>query len=179
MRRDTCEVPLPEFVFAKRFSRKALLIDSNTYLESISLTDEDSGIKLQILMLWIRSRHFSQSPSCKALLACMMWSRVLSGGPVKTCRSAKSRRRLNDFEIVFLFCSFVLLLLVSVSLPFLPTLDVARVHFESASNGPEEAITQLRVRPLSPSFSASPPHNRRCGTRTFVCSRVWGASSQM
>ena len=51
--------------------------------------------------------------------------------------------------VFFLFCAFALLFLVSISLPFLPALDFARVHFEgspSTSNGNEGALTQLRVR---------------------------------
>ncbi|THV04560.1 pali-domain-containing protein [Dendrothele bispora CBS 962.96] len=33
--------------------------------------------------------------------------------------------------IIFLFCAFVLSFLVSISTPFLPALDIARVHFEN------------------------------------------------
>ncbi|EMD32824.1 hypothetical protein CERSUDRAFT_118517 [Gelatoporia subvermispora B] len=49
--------------------------------------------------------------------------------------------------IFFLFCAFVLLLLVSVSLPFLPAIDVTRVHFHDgnvATETNESAMTQLR-----------------------------------
>lgn len=50
--------------------------------------------------------------------------------------------------IVFLICAFVLLFLVSISLPFLTALDFARVHFTSGSpfignNG--GSADQLRV----------------------------------
>ncbi|GJE95569.1 SUR7/PalI family protein [Phanerochaete sordida] len=49
--------------------------------------------------------------------------------------------------VFFLFCAFVLLFLVSISLPYLPALDFARVHFDgspSTENGGEGALTELR-----------------------------------
>ena len=50
--------------------------------------------------------------------------------------------------VVFLFCAFVLLFLVSVSLPWLSALDVTRVHFEGTSStgtGGQNPVTELRV----------------------------------
>jgi len=50
--------------------------------------------------------------------------------------------------IFFLFCAFVLLLLVSISLPYLTALDVVRVHFDGGRSSSVDtvanAITQLR-----------------------------------
>ena len=57
-------------------------------------------------------------------------------------------RALHLPGVFFLFCAFVLLFLVSLSLPFLPALDITRVHFEGSSsteNG-QGALTELRVR---------------------------------
>lgn len=54
--------------------------------------------------------------------------------------------------IVGLFCALILLILVSVSLPWLPTLDISRVHFgnETATiqvdSTVSSSIDQLRVR---------------------------------
>ena len=50
--------------------------------------------------------------------------------------------------IVLLFLAFVLLFLVSISLPYLPVLDVARVHFNEGApsldlNG--VSMAELRV----------------------------------
>ncbi|KAJ7726991.1 hypothetical protein DFH07DRAFT_782570 [Mycena maculata] len=46
------------------------------------------------------------APSTTLLpLACMIWSHVLSGGPVNTWRSAKSSSRRNGFEIALRFSS--------------------------------------------------------------------------
>jgi len=48
--------------------------------------------------------------------------------------------------IFFLFVAFVLLFLVSISLPYLTTLDFARVHFEGkvTAGGDSNAVTELR-----------------------------------
>ena len=51
--------------------------------------------------------------------------------------------------IIFLFCAFVLLFLVSVSLPYITALDFARVHFSSGSptvGDDANPINELRVR---------------------------------
>ena len=52
--------------------------------------------------------------------------------------------------VIFLFCALVLSLLVSISLPSLPTLDIARVHFDATSVradelGQQNSVGQLRV----------------------------------
>jgi hypothetical protein len=49
--------------------------------------------------------------------------------------------------IVFLFCAFVLSLLVSISLPFLTALDIARVHASSNLSTSQNVpgINQIRV----------------------------------
>ena len=48
--------------------------------------------------------------------------------------------------IFFLFCAFVLGVLVSISLPSLPALDIARVHFNgSPAQGVGAEMSQLRV----------------------------------
>ena len=54
--------------------------------------------------------------------------------------------------IVFLTCALVLLVLVSISLPFLTGLDFVRVHFSGNSLGTqdEDTIDQLRVRFFEP-----------------------------
>ncbi|TFK80067.1 hypothetical protein K466DRAFT_605651 [Polyporus arcularius HHB13444] len=49
--------------------------------------------------------------------------------------------------VIFLFCAFILLILVSISLPFITALDVARVHFKSGSptvNSDSTVINELR-----------------------------------
>jgi len=49
--------------------------------------------------------------------------------------------------IIFLFCAFVLSFLVSISTPFLPALDIARVHFDNrALVLGETDIVETRVR---------------------------------
>ena len=51
--------------------------------------------------------------------------------------------------VLFLFCAFVLLFLVSISLPYLTALDFARVHFDGSTttqNANNGAISELRVR---------------------------------
>ncbi|THU75995.1 hypothetical protein K435DRAFT_705909, partial [Dendrothele bispora CBS 962.96] len=45
----------------------------------------------------------------------------------------------------FLFCAFVLSFLVSISTPFLPALDIARVHFENQALVLGDQITETRV----------------------------------
>ena len=47
--------------------------------------------------------------------------------------------------MILLFCAFVLLLLVSVSLPYLPALDVVRIHFEGGSTNAQGQLSELRV----------------------------------
>ena len=62
--------------------------------------------------------------------------------------------------IIFLFCAFVLLFLVSVSLPYITALDFARVHFSSGSptvGDDANPINELRVRPC-------PSHPRICNS---------------
>lgn len=52
--------------------------------------------------------------------------------------------------IIFLFCAFVLLFLVSISLPFLTALDFARVHFNEGTptvGTDTNPIKELRVSP--------------------------------
>lgn len=51
--------------------------------------------------------------------------------------------------IFFLFSAFVLLFLVSISLPYLTALDFARVHFDEGkvtTGSDSKALTELRVR---------------------------------
>lgn len=52
--------------------------------------------------------------------------------------------------IFFLFSAFVLLLLVSISLPYLTVFDFARVHFNEGGpisiGSDSNAVSQLRVR---------------------------------
>jgi hypothetical protein len=52
-----------------------------------------------------------------------------------------------------LFVAFVLNLIVSISLPFLPALDVTRTHFQQvASDNGQGSISEIRVSPtLQPS----------------------------
>lgn len=49
--------------------------------------------------------------------------------------------------IVFLFAALVLSFIASISLPYLPALDVVRVHFDqqNALDNSSTAITELRV----------------------------------
>ncbi|EKM52813.1 uncharacterized protein PHACADRAFT_261458 [Phanerochaete carnosa HHB-10118-sp] len=56
-------------------------------------------------------------------------------------------RALHIPGVFFLLCAFVLLLLVSISLPFLPALDLTRVRFEGSPSteiGNQGALTELR-----------------------------------
>ncbi|KIP05684.1 hypothetical protein PHLGIDRAFT_107867 [Phlebiopsis gigantea 11061_1 CR5-6] len=46
--------------------------------------------------------------------------------------------------VFFLFCAFALLFLVSLSLPYLPAIDIARVHFEGSPTTNDAALTELR-----------------------------------
>ena len=58
--------------------------------------------------------------------------------------------------IFFLFSAFVLLLLVSISLPYLTALDFARVHFDEGkvtAGNDTNALTQLRVRDTTSDLS--------------------------
>lgn len=51
--------------------------------------------------------------------------------------------------VVLLFCAFVLSLIVAISLPALPALDITRTHFSSgslAAGNSSGEIGQLRVR---------------------------------
>lgn len=62
--------------------------------------------------------------------------------------------------VVLLFCAFVLSLIVAISLPALPALDITRTHFSSGSLGTGSSsgeIGQLRVRifPVYPLFVKS------------------------
>jgi len=57
--------------------------------------------------------------------------------------------------IIFLFCAFVLSFLTSISLPFLPALDITRVHFGgsvSSVSTTGEVMTQLRFGIWAPCF---------------------------
>jgi hypothetical protein len=60
---------------------------------------------------------------------------------------------------VLLFCAFILSLIVSVSLPALPTADIARVHFTNGTSPhlttDTELINQIRVRHISTLSTAS------------------------
>ena len=54
--------------------------------------------------------------------------------------------------IVFLFLSFILLFIVSISLPYLTDLDFVRVHFKQGSpmvGNNTDVITDVRVSPPS------------------------------
>lgn len=48
--------------------------------------------------------------------------------------------------VVFLFCAFVLLFIVSISLPYLTAMDITRVHFNGrvSSSSATSSLTQLR-----------------------------------
>lgn len=61
--------------------------------------------------------------------------------------------------ILLLFCAFILSLLVSISLPNLPTLDIVRCHFTGdtvprVSTDPG-SIKEIRVNPCRPSTSTT------------------------
>lgn len=60
---------------------------------------------------------------------------------------------------IILFCAFILSLLVAISLPSLPTLDIARCHFTGDSvprvSTGTESIKEIRVNPYSPSTFTS------------------------
>lgn len=49
--------------------------------------------------------------------------------------------------VFFLFASFVLLFIVSVSLPYLTGMDIARTHFGTAvnDNATSDSVDQIRV----------------------------------
>jgi hypothetical protein len=46
--------------------------------------------------------------------------------------------------VIFIFCALVLNFLVSISLPFLPALDIARTHFENGVVANSEGLTEIR-----------------------------------
>ena len=60
-----------------------LALATTDVLESIALMSSVLGMRSQILMLWIKVVDFFHSPAARAFEACMTWSRVFSGGPVK------------------------------------------------------------------------------------------------
>jgi hypothetical protein len=61
--------------------------------------------------------------------------------------------------IVLLFCAFILSLLVAISLPSLPTLDIVRCHFTGDTvprvSTDTESINQIRVNPLLSFYGTS------------------------
>lgn len=73
------------------------------------------------------------------------------GGLCSTGQQAAAMpRSLHVPGVAFIVCAFVLLFLVSVSLPWLPALDITRVHFEGTSStgsGDQHPLTELRVSP--------------------------------
>ena len=79
--------------------------------------------------------------------------------------------------VFFLFCAFALLFLVSISLPFLPALDFARVHFEGSPTTNDAALTELRVRSGCTVYIALCAHG--CGTVWYmVCVRTTGEAGE-
>lgn len=57
-------------------------------------------------------------------------------------------RALHIPGVIFLFCAFVLLFLVSISLPFITALDFVRIHFKDGNptTTNTNALNELRVR---------------------------------
>lgn len=71
--------------------------------------------------------------------------------------------------VFFLFSAFVLLFIVSISLPYLTAMDITRVHFGDVSTQTgNNTMTQLRVSPLLLSFQSK---------LTPFCSSVYGIYS--
>jgi hypothetical protein len=62
--------------------------------------------------------------------------------------------------IILLFCAFILSLLVAISLPNLPTLDIVRCHFTGGTtphvSTDTESIKEIRVNPLLSFYCTSP-----------------------
>ena len=57
--------------------------------------------------------------------------------------------------VIFLFCAFVLLFLVSISLPYITDIDIARVHFKNGHptvGADTNAINEIRVRSFLSSY---------------------------
>jgi hypothetical protein len=52
--------------------------------------------------------------------------------------------------VIFIFCALVLNFLVSISLPFLPALDIARTHFGAAKNS--QGLTEIRFGIWAPCY---------------------------
>jgi hypothetical protein len=50
-------------------------------------------------------------------------------------------------RVIVLFCALILSLLVTISLPSLPAIDIARAHFGGTSTDPA-SIKEIRVRAL-------------------------------
>jgi len=73
--------------------------------------------------------------------------------------------------IFFLFCAFVLLFLVSVSLPYLTALDVARVHFKAGGpisvGADTNTVSQLRFGVWANCWYET-SGNRVCGTSGYA-----------
>lgn len=67
----------------------------------------------------------------------------------KSAKVIEMGRLFHIPGIFFLFSAFVLLFLVSISLPYLTALDFARVHFDEGkvtTGSDSTALTELRVR---------------------------------
>ncbi|KAJ7079594.1 hypothetical protein B0H15DRAFT_953959 [Mycena belliarum] len=54
--------------------------------------------------------------------------------------------------IIFLLCALILSILVSISLPFLPALDLVRVHFGSGIKTASDGMTELRFGVWAPCY---------------------------
>ncbi|KAL5478978.1 hypothetical protein ACEPAI_2266 [Sanghuangporus weigelae] len=68
---------------------------------------------------------------------------------------------------IFLVCALVLLIIVSISLPFFSAMDVARTHFGTGirSNNEDDAISQLRFGIWSVCFYRASDGDRFCSPR--------------
>lgn len=47
--------------------------------------------------------------------------------------------------VIFIICALVLNFLVSISLPYLPALDIARTHFGNGAVKNSQGLTEIRV----------------------------------
>jgi len=47
--------------------------------------------------------------------------------------------------ILFLFCALALSFLASISLPYLPALDITRTQFASGIKSGQDGVTEIRV----------------------------------
>jgi len=70
--------------------------------------------------------------------------------------------------VFFIFCALVLNLLVSISLPFLPGLDIARTRIINGQVGTAQGLTQIRFGIWAPCFYTAQNHTCPDARRAYT-----------